>query len=763
MIEVRPRSLGVGRTHARLSQALLGAPTLVSVLLLTAVAARILMGRHVLTPWVMVDELQYSELANSFAANGHYMFRERPHHLPSIYPALISPAWLADSMKTTYAVAKGFNAALMTAAAIPLYAWARRLVRPAYAILAVVFFLALPSFVYTAEILTENAYVPAVVLALFGLALALERATIPYQLLALALAALAVAVRVQGVVFVAIVPTAIGLKVLFDLRSAAPASRRAVLRELARWSLSLGLLVLAAAVYPAYEQLRGRSLSSALGTYNSIVHWHYTLQDSARWVSYHFGELAFSVGVIPFSALVLLVGLACTRAGTPRPVERAFVAVAAAGVFWTVVEAGVFASVQQFRIEERYMFNVVPVLLLALVVWLDRGLPRPPGLAAAAALLPVALFLTLPYATFFTIALDNSTFGLIPLERLGERLGGDQAGTQVVVAAGMLLAGLLFASVPREVARLAIPVVLLTFLTISTISVFGRVDVVSTHARHAGGLHGDPSWIDHAIGENARAEFLYTTAIDRDPHALWQTEFWNESVRRVFAVTSQDPSIPDVDTWVDPGTGRIIPILRRDSPDHAPRYAVSTHNVEVAGSRLERNGFLVLYRVSPPLRLASLATGIDADGWTGASAAYTRYSLPREGTHVEVRVNRHRVKGVAPAQVRVVVGPASLCRAAPNPEAWTHQVSTVEAGGEHLFRLPVRRAPFQVRLSVDPTFSPADYGSPDPRQLGVRVVFSVHRRRGESRAGGLRRVPPIGRPIQHCQGQARGGRIASTN
>src|SRR5215211_1907261 len=257
------------------------------------------------------------------------------------------------------------------------------------------------------------------------------------------------------------------------------------------------------------------------------------------------------------------------------------------------------------------MFNVVPVLLLALVVWLDRGLPRPPGLAAAAALLPVALFLTLPYATFFTIALDNSTFGLIPLERLGERLGGDQADTQVVVAAGMLLAGLLFASVPREVARLAIPVVLLTFLTISTISVFGRVDVVSTHARHAGGLHGDPSWIDHAIGENARAEFLYTTAIDRDPHALWQTEFWNESVRRVSAVTSQDPSIPDVDTWVDPGTGRIIPILRRDSPDHAPRYAVSTHNVEVAGSRLERNGFLVLYRVSPPLRLASLATGID--------------------------------------------------------------------------------------------------------------------------------------------------------
>src|SRR5215211_818047 len=198
MIEVRPRSLrGVERTHGRLRQALLSAPTLVSVLLAASVIARILMARHVLAPWAMGDELRHSELANSFVATRHYVLREQPYHLPSIYPALISPAWLADSMKTTYALAKGFNVALMTAAAIPLYAWARRLVRPAYAILAVGVYLAIPSFVYTADLLTENAYVPAVVLALLVLALALERPTIPRQLLALALAALVVA-RPEG-------------------------------------------------------------------------------------------------------------------------------------------------------------------------------------------------------------------------------------------------------------------------------------------------------------------------------------------------------------------------------------------------------------------------------------------------------------------------------------------------------------------------------------------------------------------------------------
>jgi len=87
--------------------------------------------------------------------------------------------------------------------------------------------------------------------------------------------------------------------------------------------------------------------------------------------------------------------------------------------------------------------------------------------------------------------------------------------------------------------------------------------------------------------------------------------------------------------------------------------------------------------------------------------------MPRGATHVEIRVNRHGVKGVAPAKVHVVVGPVLLaCGVVANPGTWAHQTSTVEAGAGHVFRLPVRGAPFQVRLTVDPTFSPAEYGRP---------------------------------------------------
>src|ERR671935_1933987 len=49
-------------------------------------------GRRMVAPWIMVDELVYSELAKSFAAGGHFLVRG--HATGSygiVYPLLISP------------------------------------------------------------------------------------------------------------------------------------------------------------------------------------------------------------------------------------------------------------------------------------------------------------------------------------------------------------------------------------------------------------------------------------------------------------------------------------------------------------------------------------------------------------------------------------------------------------------------------------------------------------------------------------------------
>jgi hypothetical protein len=696
----------------------LAVPLLAGVLILAAFVAWALLDREVRAPWVMVDELQYAMASRSFLSTGHYLFREHPSPLRSIYPALISPAWSAGSTHTAYSIIKTINSALMVVGAIPLFLWARRLVSPRWALLAIVLYFAMPGFVYSGEILTENAFVPGILLAVFAIAVAIERPTLLRQLLALGAIVLAAAVRLQGMVLLLVLPGAILLAVLFDAIAAAPGERRRVAAGRMRqfWP-SIGAIVLAIVAYVVYEAGRGVSLSSGVGGYQDVLRAHYQFMPVVRWSVYQVGELAFAVGIVPLAALIVLVGLACRRGTAPSPAERAFLAVATAAVVLTAVQIGAFASHYSLRVEERYMFNVFPVLFLALVVWLARGLPRPPALTAAAVLVPVAFLLTLPLESLIsTGAFFTDTFGLIPFWRLTTVIAGGVPDARILVGAGALLAGVLFAGLPRQWARFVLPAAVAGYLMLASASVFAQVTFISRNTRHAGALAGDPAWIDHAVGKDSRVEFLYTTDIDVDQHILWQAEFWNRSVRRVFGVTSQDPSIPDVTAPLDPETGRIKPVLPAGSPDLKPRYVVAASSVPVAGTRIAASGFLALYRVQPPLGLAGLVTGVQPDTWTGPSATYTSYR-GRHGQRLKVTISRPKLTGPPPAQVIVVVGSAGLGK------TWATQRWTLKNGTRHIFELPLHRGPFEIRLSVSPTFVPSQFGLTDTRTLGVQVSF----------------------------------------
>jgi hypothetical protein len=696
----------------------LAAPMLLAGLVVVAFVSRALLDRQVLAPWVMVDELQYAMMSRSFLSVGHYLFREHPEPIRSIYPALISPAWAAGSTHTAYTLIKVINTALMTVGAIPLYFWARRLVAPLWALLAVVLYLAMPGFAYTGEILTENAFVPTTVLALFAIAVAIERPSLIRQLLALGAVALAISARLQGAILLVVLFAAIVLAVLLDAVAAAPGERRRVVgSRLRQFWPSLGAIAFAVVAYIAYEAARGQSLSSGLGGYQDVVKAHYSFVPVVRWSVYQMGELAFAVGIVPVAALIILVGLACRRATAPSPAERAFLAVAVAAVLCTVVQIGAFSSHYSLRVEERLMFNVFPVLFLALAVWLGRGLPRPAALTGAALLLPVAFLFSLPFETLFsTGAFFTDTLGLIPFWRLTTVLGGGLGDARILLALGALVAGVLFASLPRTWARVIVPAAVVGYLMLASASVFAQVTFISRNTRHAGGLSGDPAWIDRAVGKNSRVEFLYTTDIDVDQHILWQAEFWNKSVRRVFGVTSQDPSIPDVTAPLDQKNGRIKPVLPAGSPDLNPRYVVAASNVPVAGKKIAASGLLALYRVQPPLGLAGLVTGVTADSWTGPTATYTSYR-GSHGSLIHVVISRPKLVGPAPAQVTAVVGAAGLGK------EWATQRWTLQNGTRHVFKLPLHQGPFEIQLTVSPTFVPSQYGLTDTRTLGVQVLF----------------------------------------
>ena len=244
------------------------------VLVLASAGIRLALAKPHPAPWIFPDELIYAHLAESFGSTGSFAIRDSPglQGFGPGYPLLIAPAFAVfDDLAHAYAAAKAINAVVMSLAAIPVYLIARRLVPVWLALVAATLALAIPSFLYTGTILTENAFYPAFAAAAFGMFAALERPTLWRQLGALALIGVAFLIRAQAISLGAAFLTAIALVCLVE----AWAEGRLSVRELERrldafrvtWVLSgVGILLvlgLAAA--------RGSSPANALGGYGVLA------------------------------------------------------------------------------------------------------------------------------------------------------------------------------------------------------------------------------------------------------------------------------------------------------------------------------------------------------------------------------------------------------------------------------------------------------------------------------------------------------------
>jgi hypothetical protein len=699
--------VAVPREHARAAVLALAAMIVLSVVVRAVLAWRIP------TPWIMVDELLYSELAKSFAERGELLIRDLPYgRLSLIYPILIAPAWLVDEMATTYGLAKVINGLVMSLAAVPVYFWARRLVSPTLALVAAGLVLLLPDYVYTGTLMTENAFFPAFLLAAFALALALERPTLLNQGIALGAAGLATAVRVQGIVLFAILVSAVVLKVLFDLRARAGRP----LELIRPYVPMVGLLAALALAYVGLKVAQGADLASGLGSYAGVK-TNYDFGEASRWILRHAAELGLLVGVAPLAATLVLVGLAAIR-GLPGPAERAFVAVALPAVVLVVIQVGTYASRFSFRIQERNMFHVAPILLLGLIVWLARGAPRPPVLATVAALGSALLLVAIPLRSLLNLSITSDTFALIPMLRLDQLVDDPRP----FMIAGGLAAALAFLLVPRMVATIVLPAAIAVYFVVATNSVQGAVADYSKNLRTL--VPPDAAWVDDRIGPDADAPYLFGTTVDpfREAVALWQLEFWNRSIAGVYGLGAPPQAgIPELQATFDRTTGRIV----SSSPGlEGSRYVVTQETLDLAERRLEAAGEAVLYAVDDPLLVESSISGVFADGWMGADAAYDRYA-GRAGT-LTVSLSREAWGGPdKPGRVVIEVGPIA---SGPDNLPTISRVTarrewTIHSRSHRTFRLPTPRPPFRARIHIEPTFSPADYGLGDTRQLGAQVAF----------------------------------------
>src|SRR5204863_1686180 len=177
---------------------------------------------------------------------------------------------------------------------------------------------------------------------------------------------------------------------------------------------------------------------------------------------YHVAELDLYLCLLPFAALVVLALVA-------RRLDRAaqaFVAAAVALSVWLVLEVAAFASLPTVhRVEERNMFYLAPLFFTALLLWIDRGLPRPPRLAVPAVVAAVALPALLPYASLIGVQIQSDTLELLPWWWLQDHwIALGQVRWAVLACATVL--GVVFLRLPRRLA-LVLPVLVLAYYAIT--------------------------------------------------------------------------------------------------------------------------------------------------------------------------------------------------------------------------------------------------------------------------------------------------------
>jgi len=670
-------------------------------LVVLSTGIRYLFTREAVAPWIMVDELIYSELGKSFAAGGDFLVRgQHTGWYGYVYPVLIAPAWAAfKAVPDAYAAAKGINALVMSLAAVPAYFLARRVLDKWWALAAAALAVAIPSMVYTGTLMTENAFYPVFLTVMIALVAWLDRPTAVNTLVLLALCLLAFLTRQQAIALAPAILTAPLLVVGW--------------REALRRYLPVYLVAgVAALLVIVVQSARGRSVFGILGAYQAASTSHYSVGDVTKWFLYHVSELDLSVGVLPFAALLVLVfGVR----GLARP-QRVFVAASVAVGFWLVLEVAIFASEQSFRVEERNMFYVAPLFLIALLVWIERGLPRGTVWATAAIILAAALPGALPYSSLIGLNAISDTIALLPLGWLVEQgLGLDDVGLVVVFVCAAL--GLLFLFVPRRYA-LVLPALVLVYFAVSQAAIQAKHRHESLESLFGGITNPHRNWIDRAVGSSAKVAVVWTGHTDK--FTIWENEFFNRSVGAVYATGPSLPGdLPETKVTIDRTTGDLL--TPSGNRIHA-QYALADSSLSVEGTIVARDvrKGMNLYRLAGPLRQVARVTGVYADGWSGPTATYSRVDC--SGGSVAVTLQGDPNLFPEPNVVEAFEGGRPVASA------------TVPVTGMAVFRVPVVSVAHKcvVRFKVRHTAVPAIVQGPpttDTRVLGTHFTSFVYRPR----------------------------------
>ena len=612
----------------------------IAALVAVSTIVRALAGLRVPTPWIAADEMIYAELGRSLWETGRLdILGQDAAFYSLVHPALIGLPLAVFDTALGYDVARALEALVMSLAAVPVFAWGRRLMSERWALVAATLTLCLPGFAYTGLLMSETVFLPLVVAAAWLGARALTEPTLRTQALLVGVVLLAILTRLQGVVLVPAFVLAVALY------AAAGRTRTPFVRL---WPALAALAAIGAGVG-----------AMGLGAYAPAGSAEYAVGDALRFGLYHAADLLLLVGIVPACAVA---ALALAR---PDPPEvRAYLAVTFAFAAGFVAEVGLFASRYVGRLAERDLLGVAPLFLLGLCLWIDRGAPRRRVSSYVVAFVAAALVLALPLGRLVHEAALPDAFTLIPVWELGSY--------NAVVWTFAAVAVLAFALLPRST-LVAVPLVLALLFVAMSVSVSRYVASEASVLEHSFFGEADPAWIDGAA--EGDVAYLY----DGEPHwnSVWSHVFWNRKLRHVY-VLEQAARVPGPlpQQRVDPFPAGVL-------GDHAATSVVGpaptfTFDGEAVASitqvGLVQAG-LTLWRSEQPVRLRTVRTGVQGSGDIYGPASMIVYGCG--GGTIELTLI---AKG-SPVTVRLDNGQSVQERALAPEEIWRPSVPAVGSAG----------------------------------------------------------------------------------
>ncbi len=566
-----------------------------AALVALSMVVRLAIGLATPSPWILPDELLYTELARAIADGGLPAVRgDATLGWGVVYPLLIAPAWVVfDDPVDAYRAALAINAVLMSLAAVPAYLLARLFVGRTASLLVAAGSVLTPMLALTSVVMTENAAYPAFLLALWLLVRAVRTPTALGQLAMLGALGLLTLTRVQGAVLLPVFFVAAGLYA----RGLPPGTRGSYLRRLAP---TVALTALAIALPPLLTAVGGGD-GGWFGQRSGTLQYE-RFGEVPRLLLFQTADLLLFVAVLPVLATATMVGIGLARRAAES--HRLFSSVALPTVGAVLGSAISVSSTYVIdgsqEINERYVMYLAPILLVGLAVWIEAGLPRPRwvlgvvlGCVLLGALLP-----------FDRLEVDARYYA----PALAPWVALSAPGPLPGILAGLfaLAVALVWLRCSRDRSGVLWGATLVAMGLLGVVTVMGYASRAETANDVSGVTRA--TWVDDAVPDGERVTVVWEHGRDQpetEPvgwisgadYQLMLTEFFNPSIGPVYrldAPTITENHLPTRGARVD-DSGAVV---AEDGSQVAGGVVLTPCNLGVEGRRLAQSadGALVLWR-----------------------------------------------------------------------------------------------------------------------------------------------------------------------